>query len=75
MGKGYGYGYAVRTHYDRALSTSLSAIGEFGWDGAAGALSLVDPKNKLSLVYFQEVHCWDWRKHKQLINVLYGILD
>ena len=28
-------------------------------DGAAGAFSLVDTKNKLSLTYFQHVHNWD----------------
>ena len=75
IGKGYGYGYAVRTHYDRAQSGMLTAHGEFGWDGAAGALSMVDPENQLSMVSFQEVHGWDCRKHKQLLNALYGAID
>ena len=75
VGKGYGYGYAVRTHYDNAKSGSLSSIGEFGWDGAAGALSLVDPSRKLSFVYFQHIHGWDPRKQKEMINVLYSCVD
>lgn len=75
VGKGYGYGYAVRTHYDNALSGSLSSIGEFGWDGAAGAVSLVDPAKKLSFVYFQHCHGWDSRKQKEMRNVLYSCID
>lgn len=75
VGKGYGYGYAVRTHYDQAQSCSLSAVGEFGWDGAAGAFSMVDPKNKLSLTCFQHIHSWDPRKHKEMRNILYSCIE
>lgn len=50
---GYGYGLGVRTLIDG--SKSKSPIGEFGWDGAAGAYALVDPKNKVSVFYAQEV--------------------
>lgn len=75
VGKGYGYGYAVRTHYNNAASGSISSIGEFGWDGAAGAFSLVDPEKKLSFVYFQHIHNWDTRKQKEMRNVLYSCID
>ena len=75
VGKGYGYGYAVRTHYNNAESGSLSSLGEFGWDGAAGALSLVDPSKKLSFVYFQHSYGWDPRKQKEMRNVLYSCID
>lgn len=75
VGKGYGYGYAVRTHYNNAESGSLSSIGEFGWDGAAGAFSLVDPEKKLSFVYFQHIHGWEPRKQKEMRNVLYSCID
>lgn len=47
----YGYGLGVRTLLDP--SASKSPVGEFGWDGAAGAYVLADPKNKLSLFYAQ----------------------
>jgi len=69
--KGYGYGLGVRTHMDPAESGTLSPVGEFGWDGAAGAFSMVDPKNQLSLTYFQEVQNWDVRIQTELRNALY----
>lgn len=68
---GYGYGLGVRTHVDKAESGSLSPIGEFGWDGAAGAFSMVDTKNKISLTYFQHIHNWDMKIHNKIRNALY----
>lgn len=55
MRRGYGYGLGVRTHIDPERSGTLSPVGEFGWDGAAGAFSMVDPINHISLTYFQNV--------------------
>ena len=72
---GYGYGLGVRSHIDKTKSGSLSPIGEFGWDGAAGAFSLVDTKNKLSMAYFQEMHGWELRWQYELRNVLYSCLE
>lgn len=72
---GYGYGLGVRTHIDKAQSGSLSPIGEFGWDGAAGAFSLVDTQNKLSLTYFQHIHGWDIRIQSEIRNALYRCID
>lgn len=68
---GYGYGLGVRTHVDKTQSESLSPIGEFGWDGAAGGFSMVDPLNNLSLTYFQEVHRWDLWIQTEMRNALY----
>ena len=68
---GYGYGLGVRTHMDPGRSGSLSPIGEFGWDGAAGGFSMVDVKNKLSLTYFQQIHGWAPEIHQKLRNALY----
>ncbi len=73
--KGYGYGLGVRTHIDPEVSGSLSPVGEFGWDGAAGAFSMVDPKNKLSLTYFQEVMGWDLAIQNEIRNALYKCLE
>lgn len=73
--KGYGYGLGVRTHMDKTESGSLSPIGEFGWDGAAGAFSMVDTANKLSLTYFQHVHNWDVRFQTEMRNALYSCID
>lgn len=47
----YGYALGVRTLLDP--TKSKSPIGEFGWDGAAGAYALVDPVNHLSIFYAQ----------------------
>lgn len=50
---GYGYGLGVRTLIDP--TPSRSPVGEFGWDGAAGAYVLIDPTNRLSAFYVQNV--------------------
>lgn len=55
MRRGYGYGLGVRVHIDPSRSGTISPVGEFGWDGAAGAFSMVDTKNKISLTYFQNI--------------------
>lgn len=36
-------GLGVRTHIIHAKSGMITNLGEFGWDGAAGTLSIVDP--------------------------------
>ncbi len=50
---GYGYGLGVRTLIEGA--SSKSPVGEFGWDGAAGAYALIDPINHISIFYAQEI--------------------
>jgi CubicO group peptidase (beta-lactamase class C family) len=50
---GYGYGLGVRTLIDSACSKS--PLGEFGWDGAAGAYALIDPINHISIFYAHEI--------------------
>lgn len=50
---GYGYGLGVRTLIDG--TKSRSPVGEFGWDGAAGAFCLVDPVNHVSVFYAHEI--------------------
>ena len=50
---GYGYGLGVRTLIDG--TKSKSPVGEFGWDGAAGAYALIDPENHISLFYAHEI--------------------
>lgn len=72
---GYGYGLGVRTHADKTVSGSLSPIGEFGWDGAAGAFSMVDTKNRISITYFQHMHGWDVRLQTELRNIVYSCIN
>lgn len=50
---GYNYGLGVRTLVD--ASKSKGPVGEFGWDGAAGAFALMDVENELSIFYAQQV--------------------
>lgn len=72
---GYGYGLGVRTMADPVLAGANSPVGEFGWGGAAGSYILIDPSNKLAMVYAhhmlnnQEIYF-----HSRLRNVLYGCL-
>lgn len=73
--EGYGYGFGVRTHMDNTVSGSLSPVGEFGWDGAAGAFSLVDRENKMSVSYFQHVHETGFTFQRRLRNALYQDLE
>lgn len=73
MRRGYGYGLGVRTHIDPTRSGTLSPVGEFGWDGAAGSFSMVDPVNKISLTYFQNVLGYNPDQTK-LRNALYNDL-
>jgi CubicO group peptidase (beta-lactamase class C family) len=71
---GYGYGLGVRTHMDPSISGSLSPVGEFGWDGAAGAFAMVDTENKISLTYFQHVHGWNVKIQNEMRNALYSCI-
>ena len=56
-GPGYGYGLGVRTMVDNSAG-QRSPVGEFGWDGASGTFTLMDPTNKLSLFFAMHVRGW-----------------
>ena len=49
----YGYGLGVRALI--RPEDSPTPQGEFGWDSAGGAYSLVDPVNHISIFYAQEI--------------------
>lgn len=53
--KGYGYGLGVRVMLDVSESGGVGAVGEFGWDGAAGSVLLADPERKISMFYAQHL--------------------
>ena len=75
-GADYGYGLGVRTR-TAFREGGMSAPGEFGWDGAAGADLTVDPAHRLSAVYVQHVLGWPSMQgivHLQLRDVLYPAL-
>jgi len=52
---GYSYGLGVRTLVEKEKSGARSPLGEFGWDGAAGAYALIDVTNNLAIFYIQHV--------------------
>ncbi len=52
---GYSYGLGVRTLVDKKAKGAKSPIGEFGWDGAAGAYVLMDVENRIGIFYAQQV--------------------
>ena len=78
MGKiGYSYGLGVRTLVDKEISGSKSPIGEFGWDGAAGAYALIDVKNHLAIFYVQHVRGCGYAYevvHPKIRDLTYEIL-
>lgn len=51
--RGYRYGLGVRVMVNNSMAKS--PIGEFGWDGAAGAYVLVDTENEISVFYAQHI--------------------
>ncbi len=74
---GYGYGLGVRTLMDPNAANSKSPVGEYGWDGAAGAYVLIDPKNKLSIFYGQHVLSCRYAYtdvHPTIRNLVYDII-
>ena len=76
--KGYGYGMGVRTLMDQKIENTLSPIGEFGWDGAAGAYCLIDTDNKLSIFYAQHVNGCSYvysHVHKAIRNLVYKAFE
>lgn len=51
----YGYGLGVRTRTDNGWGGNLCQVGEFGWDGAAGAMVSISPERKIAIIYFQHM--------------------
>lgn len=73
---GYGYGLGVRTLIDG--STSRSPVGEFGWDGAAGAYVMIDCENEVGVLYVEHVlgHLDSYfRIHPTIRDLTYEALD
>ena len=52
---GYGYGLGVRTKMKNLTGHDATPIGEFGWDGAAGALVVISPETHVSFFYAQHI--------------------
>ncbi len=76
--QGYGYALGVRTMMEPKTDNSLSPVGEFGWDGAAGVYCLIDTDNHLSIFYAQHVLNCKYvytTVHKAVRNLTYKALE
>ena len=72
---GYGYGLGVRTLMDRERNHSLSANGEFGWDGMLGCYVLADPENGVGIFYAQQEQGSRWYEwHGMIRNLVYAAI-
>ena len=75
---GYSYGLGVRTLIEREPFGIKSPLGEFGWDGAAGAYALIDVQHKLAIFYAQHVVNCDYVYkviHPKIRNLVYDMLE
>ena len=74
---GYGWGLCGRAHIDPVVSLSKSSVGEFGWDGAAGALSMMDSEKQVAIYLGTHVKGCQYvyhRIHPEIINMVYEAL-
>jgi len=75
---GYGWGLCGRVHRDATVSCSKAAVGEFGWDGAAGAFSMADPIKNVALYFginvFGFVYGYNF-VHPHLRNLVYEAIE
>jgi len=70
---GYSYALGVRTRVDVSKG-GKGPMGEFGWDGAAGAWMMIDPINHISAFYAQHVMSYGYSYdviHPNLRNLIY----
>lgn len=73
---GYGYGNFMRVLEDQVVAGSNGSLGEFGWDGMAGAYFMVDPKEELTFVYMQHIRQGgDLSLRRKMRQIIYGALE
>lgn len=70
----YSYGLGVRT-FMKNVDGNGGEPGEFGWEGAAGSLLIIDPNNHISCVYTQHVRKCSFATdyiHRGILRHIYG---
>ena len=75
--RGYSYALGVRTWVDTSIA-GRGQIGEFGWDGAAGAWAMIDPVNHLSAYFAMHVRSYGYSYdviHPTIRDLIYGGLE
>ena len=73
--KGYGYGYGVRMRLPDSADGILAPKGEFGWDGAKLALTIIDPAESLAVFHAEHMGGLHSVVIPRLRNVIYGCLE
>ena len=74
---GYTYALGVRSRVDPTRG-GLGTVGEFGWDGAAGAYAMIDPYRHLSAFFAMHVKNYGYIYdviHPRIRNLIYEGLD
>ena len=75
---GYGWGLCGRVHMNQTISLSKSPVGEFGWDGAAGAFTMIDIENGVALYFGTSVFSARYVYnviHPTIRNLVYEALE
>jgi len=73
---GFGIDFAVRTDPPQKPTGKAGEVGEFFWDGAAYTLFWIDPKNKLTAVFFTQLMPFGKvPAHKAFRDAVYEALD
>jgi CubicO group peptidase (beta-lactamase class C family) len=72
---GYSYGNLMRSMVDPARAASNGTVGEFGWDGWTGNYFMIDPKEKLVMLYMiQRCGGTNPTMFRKLRSIIYGAL-
>lgn len=72
---GYGYGLGVRTMMEPAAGYSPTSVGEFGWTGASGTYTSIDPSEGFSVVYMHQLDPnMEEFHHHRIRAAAYGLL-
>jgi CubicO group peptidase (beta-lactamase class C family) len=73
---GFGIDFAVRIDPPARKESAAGAVGEFFWDGACYTLFWVDPKNKLTAVFFTQYQPFGKvPAHKAFRDAVYDSVD
>ncbi|MDO5325759.1 MAG: serine hydrolase domain-containing protein [Clostridia bacterium] len=70
---GYSYALGVRTRVNNRIGGD-GPVGEFGWDGAAGAWAMIDPINRVSAFFGMHVMNYGYNYdviHPNIRNLIY----
>ena len=73
--RGYDYGALVRVLTDQKTAGTIANPGEFGWDGWTGTYFCMDPKERLTILFWIQVACAGTSTTAKLVrNIVYGSL-